>query len=88
MVVHEGAFDAAERFELVRDLDVTVLLQTATEYAAQAALEDLERLRLPRLRRCLCAGDAPDAEIAQRWEDALHVPIERVASGVRSLQKA
>jgi acyl-coenzyme A synthetase/AMP-(fatty) acid ligase len=87
MVLHEGAFDPVERLELLRELDVTVLLQTADEYAAEIAVGEAAKVRLPRLRRCLCAGDAPDADVAQRWQDAIHVPIERVPSGVRSLQK-
>jgi acyl-coenzyme A synthetase/AMP-(fatty) acid ligase len=87
MVLHEGPFDPVERFELLSELEVTVLLQTADEYAAQISLEDAGRLRLPRLRRCLCAGDPPEAEVAQRWQEAVHIPIECVPSGVRSLKK-
>jgi acyl-coenzyme A synthetase/AMP-(fatty) acid ligase len=87
MVVHEGQFDAAERLELLRELEVTVLLQNASEFEAQAALENLAQVRLPRLRRCLCPGDPPDAQSAQRWLDAIHIPLERVPSGVRSLQR-
>lgn len=88
MVLHEGAFDPMERLELLRELDVTVLLQTADEYAAEVTLDRPPKLRLPRLRRCLCAGDPPDKRVADLWQDAIHVPIERVPSGVRSLQKA
>ncbi len=87
MVIQEGAFDALERLELLRELDVTVLLQPPEEYEAQAALEGI-RLRLPRLRRCFSAGEAVDPHAAQRWQQTLGVPIERIASGVRSLQKA
>ncbi len=76
-VVHEGAFDPVERFDLLRELEVTVLLQTANEYAAQTTvLQNLGRVRLPRLRRAFCAGTEPDRETAERWLDAIQVPIE------------
>lgn len=87
MVLHEGGFDPIERIELLRELEVTVLLQTPVEYEAEVALEGLKAVRLPRLRRCLCAGDAPGSDVAHCWQEAVHVPIERVPSGVRSLQK-
>jgi hypothetical protein len=76
-----------ERFELLRELEVTVLLQSASEFEAEAALESLKKVRAPRLRRCLCVGDAPADDAAARWLDAIHVPIERVSSGARSLQR-
>lgn len=88
-VVHEGVFDPVERFELLRELEVSVLLQTAGEYEALGAvLENIGKVRLPRLRRAFCAAGDPGAETAQRWLDEIQVPIERVPSGVQSLQKS
>jgi acetyl-CoA synthetase len=88
MTVHEGSFEPRERLELARELDVTVLLQTVAEYEAQAALDGLDRLRLPRLRKCLCAGEPSDPQALQRWEAALGRRIERAPNGAPSLQKA
>lgn len=78
MVMHEGSFDPRERLELARELDVTVLLQTAAEYEAQAALEDLDQLRLPRLRKAFYAGEPSDRVMLLRW----------APNGEPSLQKA
>lgn len=82
-VLHEGAFHAHERLDLVRELDVTILIQPAQEYDALCALEHLERFRAPRLRRCIALGKT--VERAGRWHDALHVPIETGAAGLRLL---
>lgn len=59
IVVHEGAFDARERLELARELEVTVLLQTPDEYEAVASLEGIEPAQLPRLRRNLSGVRLP-----------------------------
>ena len=80
IVLHEGVFDPRERMELLRELDVTVLLQTAAEYEALVVAECAGDVRLPRLRRCLATGNAPGS--------AAGIPIQSVASGVRSLQTA
>lgn len=56
MVVHEGAFDPRERLELLRELEVTVLLQTPEESEALVAFEGSGEMRLPRLRLCHLSG--------------------------------
>jgi acyl-coenzyme A synthetase/AMP-(fatty) acid ligase len=64
-VVHEGAFAPQERFELLRELEVTVLLQTPEEYAALLAFKGIAQVRLPRLRQCLCLADSQNVSAVQ-----------------------
>lgn len=71
-VVHEGTFDARERLDLIRELDVTILCQTPEEYAAQIELRDVDRFRLPRLRRCIVLGEL-DEERSRRWHERFAV---------------
>ena len=71
-VVHEGQFDARERLDLIRELEVTILCQMPEEYAAQIALPDVDRFRLPRLRRCVAIGDL-EPEISRRWRERFDV---------------
>lgn len=73
-IVHEGAFRADERLELVRELETSVLLAPAAEYEAQSALAAFASFRAPRLRRCLSLGEAA-AAAAQRWNEKTGVPL-------------
>lgn len=67
-IVHEAPFDARERLDLVRELQVSVLCQPPHEFAAQVDLPDVDRFRLPHLRRCVATGDV-DPEIQRRWAE-------------------
>lgn len=78
-VVHEGAFDSRERLDLIRELEVTILCQTPEEYAAQIDLPDVDRFRLPRLRRCVAIGDL-DPEISRRWHERFAVQPVNVSA--------
>ncbi len=73
-VVHEAAFRADERLELLRELEVSVLLAPAAECEEQSALPAFASFRAPRLRRCLSIGEA-SAAAAQRWNEMSGVPL-------------
>ena len=76
IVLHEGAFEPAQRMDLLRDLEVTVLCQAPTEYRIEAKLEGLgERWKLPKLRHCVSAGEPLNPEVLARWKDAFGITI-------------
>jgi acyl-coenzyme A synthetase/AMP-(fatty) acid ligase len=75
IVLHEGAFDSAERFELIGQLGVTVLCQAPTEYRLQAKLEGLERHDLSRVRHAVSAGEPLNPEVIRVFEDSFGVTI-------------
>jgi acyl-coenzyme A synthetase/AMP-(fatty) acid ligase len=76
IVLHEGAFDPAQRLDLVRDLGVTILCQAPTEYRLEAKLPDLgTRWTLPKLRHCVSAGEPLNPEVIARWEEAFGLEI-------------
>ncbi len=58
IAIHEGGFDAEERFDLIRRLGVTVLCQAPTEYRMMAKLPELERFHLGSVRHAVSAGGA------------------------------
>jgi acyl-coenzyme A synthetase/AMP-(fatty) acid ligase len=70
IVLHEGAFDPAERFELVAELGVTVLCQAPTEYRLMAKLDGLDRYDLSRLRHPVSAGEPLNPEVIKTFRDA------------------
>jgi acyl-coenzyme A synthetase/AMP-(fatty) acid ligase len=73
-IVHEGKFDPRERLDLARELEVTVLLQPPHEFAAQVDLADVDRFRLPYLRRCISTAPL-ETEIERRWTERFGVPL-------------
>ncbi len=74
-VVHEAAFDARERLNLVRESQITILCQPLQDYGAQLDLPDASNFRVPHLRRCIVAGDAHEAGIESRWLQKFGVPL-------------
>jgi len=82
-VVHDAAFDPVERLDLIRELDVTILMQSPAEYAAEVQIAQIERLRAPRLHRCLSLGAPLDPHVASFWQHATHLPVLDVGTGVR-----
>ena len=78
-VLHEGSFEPRERLDLVRELDVTVLIQSAREYAAELQIEEPLRFRHPRLRRCEIDADSIEPDLADRWQSARGLSIEPAA---------
>lgn len=83
-VVHNQTFDAQERLDLVRELDVTILLQRAEEYHAELALPDPKRFKMPRLRRCIVLDEAGDALLERQWAERFGVQL--VPPAVQSQQ--
>ena len=76
IVLHEGAFEPAQRMDLIRDLEVTVLCQAPTEYRIEAKLEGLgEHWKIPKLRHCVSAGEPLNPEVLARWKDAFGLTI-------------
>lgn len=86
-VAHNGAFDARERLDLVRELDVTILLQRADDYHAQLALPQPERFKMPRLRRCLVLGEGCDDVLQAQWEQRFGVPLHSLRSGFTTSER-
>lgn len=74
-VAHNHSFDPQERLDLIRELDVTILLQQAQEYHAQLALPDPKRFKMPRLRRCIVLDDGSDALLEQQWAQRFGVQL-------------
>ena len=75
IVLHEGPFDARERFELIDRLRVTVLCQAPTEYRLMAKLDELEQHDLSRLRHAVAAGEPLNPEVIKIFRDAFGVTI-------------
>ncbi len=70
VVLHEGAFDAAERFRLIEELSVDVLCQAPTEYRLMAKLDGIERHDLSRVRHMVSAGEPLNPEVIRAFESA------------------
>ena len=75
ILLHEGAFDARERFELLERMEVTVLCQAPTEYRLMAKLDGLERHDLSRLRHAVSAGEPLNPEVIKAFRDAFGLTI-------------
>lgn len=74
-VAHNRAFDARERLDLIRELDVTIVLQRADEYRAQLDAETAG-LRMPRLRRCIVLGGGAGEQLQDEWRQRFGVRLE------------
>ncbi len=70
IVLHEGGFDPAERFELLSRLGVTVLCQAPTEYRLMAKQDGIERYDLSRVRHLVSAGEPLNPEVIKAFRDA------------------
>lgn len=79
LVLHEHRFDAAERLDLLRELDVTVLCQPAAEYDELLSLPAIAALRRTRLRHCVALGG--DEALRKRW---LHATGKSLVPGTSS----
>lgn len=78
IVLHDGAFDAEERLDLIRRFDVTVLCQTPAEYRALAETGErmLQRYQPDRLRRMVSTGDFLSSDVVTVFEEAWGMPVE------------
>ena len=75
IVLHEGAFDPEQRFELLQRLGVTALCQTADEYRSMAAHPSIARFDLARLRRAVSVGRLLEPEVAETFRDLFGLEI-------------
>ena len=76
IVLDEGAFDPAQRMDMIRDLGVSVLCQAPTEYRLEVKLENLgTRWKLPQLRHCVSAGEPLNPEVIAIWKKAFGLTI-------------
>ncbi len=73
--VHEGAFDAAERLDLIGRYGITVLCQAPTEYRVLANAPELESADLSSVRHALSAGEPLNAPVIERWRDLHGITI-------------
>jgi acyl-coenzyme A synthetase/AMP-(fatty) acid ligase len=75
IVLHEGGFDPAERFELISRLGVDVLCQAPTEYRIMAKQEGMERYDLSGIREAVSAGEPLNPEVIKAFRDAFGFTI-------------
>jgi acyl-coenzyme A synthetase/AMP-(fatty) acid ligase len=76
IVLHQGQFEPAERLDLIRRLDATVLCQTPGEYKALlSAARDIRRHRPPKLRRLVSTGDHLSPDLIAAYEEAWGLTI-------------
>jgi len=73
--VHEGAFDAAERLELIRRYGITILCQAPTEYRVLANAPELEDADLSFIRHATSAGEPLNAPVMERWQELHGIEI-------------
>jgi acyl-coenzyme A synthetase/AMP-(fatty) acid ligase len=75
VVVHEGEFDAEQRFDLVQRLGVTILCQAPDEYRFMAEVPDPRAFDLHRLRRALSEGTRLGPEVVDAFRAAFGLTI-------------
>ena len=75
IALHEGGFDAEERFDLIERLGVTVLCQAPTEYRLMAKHPELERFSLGGVRHAVSAGEPLNPEVIEAFQVAFGLTI-------------
>jgi acyl-coenzyme A synthetase/AMP-(fatty) acid ligase len=75
VVLHEGAFDAAERFRMIEELRIDALCQAPTEYRLMAKLGGLETYDLSGVRHMVSAGEPLNPEVIRAFEGAFGTTI-------------
>ena len=75
IVLHEGAFDPGERFQLLSGLGVTVLCQAPTEYRLMAKHDAIDGFDLSRVRHLVSAGEPLNPEVIKAFRDAFGLVI-------------
>ena len=69
LFVHEGGFAPAERLDLIRRYDITVLCQAPTEYRLLAKTPELQAADLSSIRHAVSAGEPLNAPVIERWKE-------------------
>ena len=72
---HNGAFDPAERLDLIDRLDTTILCQSPADYAALTELRAFHRYRPRRLRRLVSTGDTLARDVIATYEEVWGMTI-------------
>ena len=67
--VHEGAFDPAERLNLIGRYGITILCQAPTEYRVLTNAPELESADLSSVRHAVSAGEPLNAPVIERWRE-------------------
>jgi acyl-coenzyme A synthetase/AMP-(fatty) acid ligase len=75
IVLHEGGFDPAERFDLIARLGVTVLCQAPTEFRLMAKAGGLASADLSRIRHAVSAGEPLNPEVIEVFREAVGLDI-------------
>jgi acyl-coenzyme A synthetase/AMP-(fatty) acid ligase len=73
--MHEGAFDATERLDLIERYGITVLCQAPTEYRVLANAPELQSANLSSIRHATSAGEPLNAPVIERWRDLHGITI-------------
>jgi acyl-coenzyme A synthetase/AMP-(fatty) acid ligase len=66
---HEGGFDPAERLDLIKRYDISVLCQAPTEYRLLAKTSELERADLSSIRHAVSAGEPLNPPVIELWNE-------------------
>lgn len=72
---HEGGFDPAERLDLMKRYEITVLCQAPTEYRLLAKTPELENADLSGLRHAVSAGEPLNPPVIERWKELHGITI-------------
>jgi acyl-coenzyme A synthetase/AMP-(fatty) acid ligase len=72
-MLHDGRFDPAERWELIKRESVNVLCQAPTEYRMLAKRADLRPV--PSVRRMVSAGEPLNPEVIRLFRERVGLPI-------------
>ena len=72
---HEGGFDPAERLDLIKRYEITVLCQAPTEYRLLAKTAELEGADLSQLRHAVSAGEPLNPPVIERWAELHGVTV-------------
>ncbi len=74
VVLFHGRFEPRAELEMLARVDPHVFCAPPTEYR-MLVKEDLSRLRAPRLRECVSAGEPLNPEVIRAWQDATGITI-------------
>jgi len=74
VVLYHGRFDPRSEIDFLSEVDPHVFCAPPTEFR-MLVKEDLSRLRAPRLRECLSAGEPLNPEVIRAWRDATGITV-------------
>jgi acetyl-CoA synthetase/medium-chain acyl-CoA synthetase len=74
VVLYHGRFDPRSEIDFLSQVDPHVFCAPPTEFR-MLVKDDLSRLRAPRLRECLSAGEPLNPEVIRAWREATGITI-------------